>query len=99
MKLIPKAIRAELYLRRTCRKKIHQKITAVFAMMTALQKSESNKSYKHDLAKAVEKLGKVRKEADIRSYMDKLLQKNGADMAEKEAKREGKRRIRRHGEK
>ena len=49
-------------------------------MMTALQKSESNKSYKHNLAKAVEKLGKVHKEADIHSYMDKLLQKNGADM-------------------
>ncbi|KAK7856771.1 chromatin assembly factor 1 subunit fas1 [Quercus suber] len=93
MKLIPKAIRAELNLRRTCRKKIHERITAVSAMMTALQKSESNKSYKHDLAKAVEKLGKVHKEADIRSYVDKLLQKNGADMAEKEAKREGKMRI------
>ena len=49
-------------------------------MMTALQKSESDKNYKHDLAKALEKLGKVHKEADIRSYMDKLLEKNGADM-------------------
>ena len=52
----------------------------ISAMMTALQKSESDKNFKHDLAKALEKLGKVHKEADIRSYMDKLLEKNGADM-------------------
>lgn len=93
MKLIPKAMRGVLNFRRTCRKKIHERITAVSAMMTALQKLESDKNYKHDLAKALEKLGKVHKEADIRSYMDKLLEKNGADMAEKEAKREGKMRI------
>jgi chromatin assembly factor 1 subunit A len=49
-------------------------------MMTALQKSETDKNYEHNLEKALEKLVKVHNEAEIRSYMDKLLQKNGVDM-------------------
>lgn len=49
-------------------------------MMAALQKSGSDSNYKHDLCKASEKLVKVHNEGAIRSYMDNLLQKNGADM-------------------
>lgn len=48
----------------------------------ALQRLENDKSYKTDLGKAFEKLGKVHKEGDIRSYMDTLLKKNGAEMYE-----------------
>lgn len=49
-------------------------------MMTALRKSETDKNCEHNLTKALEKLVKVHNEAEIRSYMDKLLHKNGADM-------------------
>jgi len=52
----------------------------ISGMMTALQKSETDKNYEHNLEKALEKLVKVHNEAEIRSYMDKLLQKNGVDM-------------------
>ncbi|XP_062178342.1 chromatin assembly factor 1 subunit FAS1 [Alnus glutinosa] len=90
MKLVPKSMRVTLNFRRTCRKKIHERIVTVSGMMTALQKSETDKNYEHNLEKALEKLVKVHNEAEIRSYMDKLLQKNGVDMAEKEAKREEK---------
>lgn len=48
--------------------------------MAALQKSGSDRNYKRDLCKASEKLVKAHNEGDIRSYMENLLQKNGADM-------------------
>ncbi|KAJ6726814.1 CHROMATIN ASSEMBLY FACTOR 1 SUBUNIT A CAF-1 SUBUNIT A [Salix purpurea] len=70
-------------------KSIHERITAVFAMITALQKSETE-NYKSDLIKSSGKLGKVLREADIRLLVDGMLQKNGAEMAEKEVKREEK---------
>ncbi|KAG2693798.1 hypothetical protein I3843_08G108000 [Carya illinoinensis] len=90
VKLIPRSARVALNFRRACRKKIHERITAVSGMMAALQKSGSDRNYKRDLCKASEKLVKAHNEGDIRSYMENLLQKNGADMAEKEAKREEK---------
>ncbi|XP_010528632.1 PREDICTED: chromatin assembly factor 1 subunit FAS1-like isoform X2 [Tarenaya hassleriana] len=90
LKLLPKAARGTLKIRRICRKKIHERITAVSAMIAALEKAESEKSYRSNLNKAAEKLGKVLSEADIRSFMDNMLQKNNAEMAEKDAKREEK---------
>ncbi|KAJ6317893.1 hypothetical protein OIU76_013441 [Salix suchowensis] len=89
LKLMPKSVRAALKIRRMCRAKIHERITAVFAMITALQKSETE-NYKSDLIKSSGKLGKVLREADIRLLVDGMLQKNGAEMAEKEVKREEK---------
>ncbi|KAK8994857.1 hypothetical protein V6N11_045926 [Hibiscus sabdariffa] len=86
-KLIPKAERVTIKARRTCRKKINERITAVSAMLALLQKAENGKSYKHDFVKASEKLAKVLSEADIRLLMSNMLQKTGAEMAEKEAKR------------
>jgi len=50
------------------------------AMITALQKSETDENYKSDLIKSSGKLGKVLREADIRLLVDGMLQKNGADM-------------------
>ncbi|XP_022718437.1 chromatin assembly factor 1 subunit FAS1 [Durio zibethinus] len=89
-KLMPKSVRATLKIRRCCRKKINERITAVSAMITMLQKSENGQNYKHDFMKASEKLVKVLSEADIRLLMSSMLQKSGAEMAEKEAKREEK---------
>ncbi|TYG37052.1 hypothetical protein ES288_D13G111200v1 [Gossypium darwinii] len=89
-KLIPKAVRATLRTRRTCRKKINERITAVSAMVTLLQKSENDHSNEYDFVKVSEKLAKVLSEADIRLLMCNMLQKTGAKMAEKEAKREEK---------
>ncbi|KAH8501282.1 hypothetical protein H0E87_016193 [Populus deltoides] len=86
LKLMPKSVRGALKIRRMCRTKIHERITAVFAMITALQKSETDENYKTDLIKSSGKLGKVLREADIRLLVDGMLQKNGAEMAEKQEK-------------
>ncbi|KAK8639219.1 hypothetical protein V6N13_137610 [Hibiscus sabdariffa] len=76
-KLIPKAERVTIKARRTCRRKINERITAISAMITLLQKPS-------------EKLAKVLNEADIHLLMSSMLQKTGAEMAEKEANREEK---------
>ncbi|KAL4325319.1 hypothetical protein GQ457_11G005640 [Hibiscus cannabinus] len=89
-KLIPKAERVTIKARRTCRRKINERITAISAMITLLQKPENDHSYKHNFVKASEKLAKVLNEADIHLLMSSMLQKTGAEMAEKEAKREEK---------
>ncbi|KAH6812706.1 Plant stearoyl-acyl-carrier-protein desaturase family protein [Perilla frutescens var. frutescens] len=90
LKLIPKLERVSVKVRRTCRRKIQERITAVTAMVSALEKSEDHPNYRHDLVKASEKLGKVLNEADIRLLMENMSQKNGAEMAVKEAKKEEK---------
>ncbi|GMI84535.1 FASCIATA 1, NUCLEOSOME/CHROMATIN ASSEMBLY FACTOR GROUP B, FUGU 2 [Hibiscus trionum] len=89
-KWIPKTERVTIKARRTCRRKINERITAVSAMLTLLQKPENDDSYKHDFGKASEKLAKVLSEADIRLLMSNMLQKTGAEMAAKGANREEK---------
>ncbi|CAI9772390.1 unnamed protein product [Fraxinus pennsylvanica] len=90
LKLIPKSMRATLKVRRTCRKKIHERITAIWATVTALEKSEDHRSYRQDLIKASDKLSKVLTEADICLLMQTMSQKNAAEVSEKESKREEK---------
>ncbi|KAJ4871522.1 Chromatin assembly factor 1 subunit FAS1 [Raphanus sativus] len=90
LKMMPKSVRGLLKVRRTCRKKIHERITAVSAMLGVLQRAETDKSFRSDLNKAAEKLGKILSEVDIRSFMDNMLQKNSTEMADKDAKREEK---------
>ncbi|WCJ38906.1 Chromatin assembly factor 1 subunit FAS1 [Euphorbia peplus] len=90
LKLMPKCLRGTLKVRRMCRKKIHERISAVSEVITAFQKSEGDQSYKVDLMKASEKLCKVLGEVEIRSLVDSMKQKNGAEMADKEAKKEQK---------
>lgn len=90
IKLMPKSVRGLLKIRRTCRKKVHERISAVSAMINALEKPESDQNYKYDLIKASEKLAKVLNEADIRLLIESMVQKDGADMAEKDVKREEK---------
>ncbi|CAI0448453.1 unnamed protein product [Linum tenue] len=94
LKLMPKSLRSSLKVRRECRRRIHERITAISAMLAVLQKSESVEDYKIDLRKASEKLMKTLGETDIRSYMDGMLQKNDAEMADKDVKREQKLLIR-----
>ncbi|CAA7047325.1 unnamed protein product [Microthlaspi erraticum] len=90
LKMMPREVRGLLKVRRTCRKKIHERIIAVSAMVDALQRGESEKSWRCDVSRANEKLGKVLSEVEIRSFMENMLQKNSTQMGEKDAKREEK---------
>ncbi|CAN4126663.1 unnamed protein product [Withania somnifera] len=90
LKLLPKSVRATLKIRRTCRKKIHERIAAVSALLTALGKLETDQNCTQEQMKASEKLGKVLNEADIRLLVASMEQKNGAEMAEKLVKQEEK---------
>jgi len=49
-------------------------------MLAALQREGSEKSWRSDLSKAAEKLGKILSEVDIRSFMDNMMQKNSSEM-------------------
>ncbi|KAH9620582.1 hypothetical protein KSS87_015809, partial [Heliosperma pusillum] len=89
MKLLPSSLRGTLKIRRICRKKISERITAVQDVITSLEKYEDNLSCKHGMTKATEKLKKILSEADIRMLMESLSQKNDTEMAEKEAKKTG----------
>ncbi|KAK3007227.1 hypothetical protein RJ639_016169 [Escallonia herrerae] len=90
VKLMPKSIRGALKIWRTCRKKIQERIVAVSAMITALEKSENDQDCKQEQMKASARLGKVLSEADIRLLVESMVQKNNADMAEKDVRREEK---------
>uniref|UniRef100_A0A803L429 Chromatin assembly factor 1 subunit FAS1 n=1 Tax=Chenopodium quinoa TaxID=63459 RepID=A0A803L429_CHEQI len=87
MKLLPSSLRGALKIRRTCRKKINERITAVSDVISFLQKSEDDPTCKADMTKAAEKLSKVLAEADIRLLVESLNQKNDSELAEKEAKK------------
>ncbi|PRQ41488.1 putative chromatin assembly factor 1 subunit A [Rosa chinensis] len=93
VKLMPASVRGVLNIRRTCRRKINERITAVSAMIMALQKPESDQSYIQELMKASEMIDKASCEAKIRSLMNRLSLKNSADMVKKQAKREEKLQI------
>ncbi|KAK1402881.1 Chromatin assembly factor 1 subunit A [Heracleum sosnowskyi] len=88
IKLIPKSMRGALKIWRTCRKKIQERITAISAMISALEKADNDQTCKQELTKASERLGKVLSETDIRLLIGSMVQKIGADMAEKGGKRE-----------
>ncbi|KAK4367044.1 hypothetical protein RND71_014924 [Anisodus tanguticus] len=90
LKLLPKSVRATLKIRRTCRKKIHERITAVSTLLTALEKLETDQSCTQEQMKASENLGKVLSEADIRLLVASMEQKSNAEMAGKSVKQEEK---------
>nr|KYP64197.1 hypothetical protein KK1_018787 [Cajanus cajan] len=90
MKLMSKSVRGEFSIRRTCRRRIHERILAVSEMIAALKKLESEPDYNHGLMKASAKLGKAFPEADIRLLVDALLQKNSEEMDKKRANQENK---------
>ncbi|KAK1370876.1 Chromatin assembly factor 1 subunit FAS1 [Heracleum sosnowskyi] len=72
-------MRGALKIRRTCCKKITERINSVSAIIAALQKSESDQSCRQMLMKASERLGKVLNETDIRLFVDSKVQKNKVD--------------------
>ncbi|KAI4302073.1 hypothetical protein L6164_035290 [Bauhinia variegata] len=90
VKLIPKSIRGKFVIRRTCRRRIHERIMAVTEMITALKEPDNEQNFKHSLMKGLEKLRKANTEAEIRSLVYGLLQRNSVDMDTKEAKRQEK---------
>ncbi|XP_022965575.1 chromatin assembly factor 1 subunit FAS1 [Cucurbita maxima] len=90
LKMVPKSTRGILNIRRKCRKKIHERITVLSAMMSALLKAEIDRTCIQEFIKASERLGKLFDEAMIRSLVDGLSQKTASEMAVKEAKREEK---------
>lgn len=79
VKFIPKSMRGALKIRRTCYKKIAERINSVCAMIAALQRSESDQSCRQLLMKASERLGKVLSETDIRLFVDSMVQKKKVD--------------------
>ncbi|XP_030472285.1 chromatin assembly factor 1 subunit FAS1 [Syzygium oleosum] len=85
LKLLPKSVHGLIKIRRTCRKKIHERLCAISAMVNALQKSEHDPDSELDLSKASEKLRKALNETELRLLVDSMLQKTRADMAEKGA--------------
>ncbi|KAG4377984.1 hypothetical protein GLYMA_18G244800v4 [Glycine max] len=90
LKLMPKSVRGELSVRRTCRRRIHERIMAISEMIAALKKLESEPDYNQGLIKASAKLNKAFPEADIRLLVDGLLQKNSEDMDKKRTSQENK---------
>ncbi|XP_027353109.1 chromatin assembly factor 1 subunit FAS1 isoform X2 [Abrus precatorius] len=90
VKLMPRYVRGQLGVRRTCRRRIHERIMAVSEMIASLKKLESEPDYNHGLMKASKKLNKAFNEADIRLLVDALMQKNSEDMAKKKANQENK---------
>ncbi|XP_076954370.1 chromatin assembly factor 1 subunit FAS1-like [Bidens hawaiensis] len=90
LKLLPKSSRGALKIRRICRKKIHERITAVSAVITELMKPDNTPNGGQKIMKASERLSKVLSEAEIRSLVENMEKKNGADVAEKDLKREEK---------
>ncbi|RDX91984.1 Chromatin assembly factor 1 subunit FAS1, partial [Mucuna pruriens] len=90
VKLMPKSVRGELGVRRTCRRRIHERIMAVSEMIASLKKLESEPDYNHGLVKASAKLNKAFPEADIRLLVDGLVQKNSENMDKKRVNQENK---------
>lgn len=86
MKLLPKSQRGILNIRRICRKKIYERITALSAMISALLLPADQHNHKMELTKASENVGKTLNQEQICSFVETLLQKNGAVMAEKETR-------------
>ncbi|KAK7394636.1 hypothetical protein VNO78_15169 [Psophocarpus tetragonolobus] len=90
LKLLPKSVRGLLGVRRTCRRRIHERIMAVSEMIASLKKLETEPDYNDGLIKGSASLSKAFPEADIRLLVDSLLQKNSEDMDKKRASQENK---------
>ncbi|XP_022632345.1 chromatin assembly factor 1 subunit FAS1 isoform X2 [Vigna radiata var. radiata] len=90
MKLLPQSIRGQLGIRRMCRKRIHDRISAVSEMIAALKRLECEPNFNDALKKASTKLSKAFPEADIRLLVDSSMQKNSEAMDKKRANQENK---------
>ncbi|WOL04450.1 chromatin assembly factor 1 subunit FAS1-like [Canna indica] len=86
VKLLSTTLRGILSIRRLARKKIHERISVLSATLSVLTSSEQKDGYEIDLMKAPTKLRKVLNKQGISLLVEKLTQKNCAEMAEKEAR-------------
>ncbi|XP_020099408.1 chromatin assembly factor 1 subunit FSM [Ananas comosus] len=85
-KLLPASLRGTLNIRRTARKKIHDRISAISATLSILANLEGCHGGRSDFTKASVKLGKALNLDGIQSLVECLEKKNGAEMAERDAK-------------
>ncbi|XP_042472628.1 chromatin assembly factor 1 subunit FAS1-like [Zingiber officinale] len=85
-KLLPASLRSVVHIRRIARNKIHKRISTLHETLSALANSPQTESYKADLIQASIKLRKVLNKQGISMLVDRLSQKNNADMAKKEAR-------------
>lgn len=87
IKLLPFNLRGELNARRLGRKKIHERISSLSAILSVLLAiPEDQTNYKTDLYKAFTKLGKTLNLEEIRSVVEKKKQKSNCSMLEKASK-------------
>ncbi|KAK9673520.1 hypothetical protein RND81_12G172700 [Saponaria officinalis] len=89
IKLLPNSLRWTLKIRRICRKKINERITAIQDVISSLQILEDQPSGKHIMSKAADKLNKALSETDIRLLVESLAQKSETEMTGKEATKKG----------
>ncbi|XP_038989591.1 chromatin assembly factor 1 subunit FSM-like isoform X2 [Phoenix dactylifera] len=73
MKLLPMSHHWILSIRRIGREKIHERISALSATLSALSIPESHENYKTELLKALEKLGKAINGMGIRSLVERCV--------------------------
>ncbi|KAJ6791988.1 chromatin assembly factor 1 subunit FSM [Iris pallida] len=90
LKLLNPTQRGILNIRRIGRKRIHERISAISETLSALSAPENGESYKSIISNASVKLMKTLNGLEIRSLIEKLKQKNGADIAEKVTKQKEK---------
>ncbi|KAK7295219.1 hypothetical protein RJT34_18124 [Clitoria ternatea] len=90
LKLMPKSVRGELGVRRTCRRRIQERIMAVSEMLALLKELVGEPDCNDDIILASVKLNKAYNEADIRELVQGLLQKNSEDMDRKKVNEENK---------
>ncbi|KAH7685087.1 Chromatin assembly factor 1 subunit A protein [Dioscorea alata] len=86
MKLLPMNMRKIINIRRTARKKISERITALSGTLSLLSAPNNCDDYRIHVLKSSEKLGRTLNEAAIRSLVERLKQKNDANIAAKEGK-------------
>lgn len=85
MKLLPKLHRGLFSIRRTCRKKIHERISVLSATVSILSKP-AHENQHNDFMKSFQKLQKGLNLSEIILLAEKLKEKSSVEMAEKEAK-------------
>ncbi|KAK8956844.1 Chromatin assembly factor 1 subunit FSM [Platanthera zijinensis] len=85
MKLLPKVQRGLFSIHRTCRKKIHERISVLSAAISVLSKP-AHENQHDDLMKSYQKLQKGLNLSKITLLVEKLKEKSSVEMAEKESK-------------
>ncbi|KAK4745734.1 hypothetical protein SAY87_012046 [Trapa incisa] len=90
VKLLPKSTKGAIKTRRTCKKKIHDRISAHRRNIVCIVQTGERPDLQ---ARFLEGIGKTLSEADIRALVDSLTQRNVSSVAEKEANQDKKKFI------